>query len=184
MYDGTSKAQKSFVNLSKIKVLVGVPEAGAARLKGVMNNATLTYLLTHGVRDISARIQIKARMLNRKETFEAATAAYIHTHGSIQMQIPPRPIIEPAIEFNQNALIPELRRGAEAGLAGDKAKTVTIMKRVALMAQNFVRGWFTNPANHWAPNAPSTIKRKGSSRPNIDTGELRKSMIGIVSEES
>ena len=37
--------------------------------------------------------------------------------------------------------------------------------------------------NGWKPNAPSTIKAKGSDKPLIDTGELRKSIRGIVVED-
>jgi hypothetical protein len=113
-----------------------------------------------------------------------AELAYIHTHGSPRRNIPPRPIIEPAIEADKAQIIPELKDGAKAALDGDKQKARTAFKRAGMTGQNIVRNWFTDPRNHWAPNAPSTIRRKKSARPLIDTSELRKSMTYVVAEKT
>jgi hypothetical protein len=71
----------------------------------------------------------------------------------------------------------------KADIEGDYATAVKKMKRAAMAGQNAARKWFTDPANHWAPNTPGTIARKGSDRPLIDTGALRQSIIGIIKEE-
>lgn len=149
--DGSAKAAKSFSDLQKLKVYVGIPENTSQRPKNAkVSNAELCY---------------------------------IHTHGSPTKGIPARPIIEPAIEANKNQLIPELKAGMIASLEGKKQVAVNCLKRTGMTGQNIVRGWFTDSRNHWAPNAPSTIRRKKSARPLIDTDTLRKSMTYVVAEE-
>jgi hypothetical protein len=112
-----------------------------------------------------------------------AQLLYIHTNGSPMKHIPPRPVIEPAImDSANNALITEqLQKAVEAALDGKDA--TVYLNRAGQAAENAARGWFSNPKNGWAPNAPSTIRRKHSDRPLIDTGELRKSLTHLVVEE-
>ena len=111
-----------------------------------------------------------------------AELVYIHTHGSPVNRIPARPIIEPAIEDNENKQIisESLKEAARAVLNGDEQKTTEMLNKAGLDAQNIVRDWFTNYKNNWAPNSPITIRLKGSSKPLIDTAELRKSIIYVI----
>jgi hypothetical protein len=57
------------------------------------------------------------------------------------------------------------------------------MKRAGMEAVNRVKSFFTDPRNNWPRNAPSTIRRKGSSRRNIDTGALRDAMTYVLGED-
>ena len=72
---------------------------------------------------------------------------------------------------------------AQAALSGNSDAVTQALNRAGLIAQNVVRDWFTNPKNHWAPNAPSTIARKGSDRPLIEWGELRKSLTYVLEKK-
>jgi hypothetical protein len=94
-------------------------------------------------------------------------------------------------------------------LSGDRGNAKRQLKKVGMEAQNMSRGWFTNPANGWPPNAPSTIERKarkiyklsryktaktkakyrvrlsaliafGVFNPLIDTAQLRKSIVYVI----
>jgi hypothetical protein len=114
-----------------------------------------------------------------------AELLYIHSNGSPLRHIPARPVIEPAItEPGNKALITkELGKAAEAGLAGNAADVTMRLNRAGMLAQNICRAWFVDPRNGWAPNAPSTIRRKGSDRPLIDTGALRQAITYIVVQE-
>ena len=181
--DGTVKAAKAMVDLTKLKVYVGIPESAAARKGGEITNAQLAYLHTHGVRAISARIQMGAMMVNRKIDYDAALKLYLHSHGSMAFQIPPRPVIEPAIEANKEPICLELKKAAISTLDHKKPDAITHLKLAGMTGQNAARAWFTDPRNHWAPNAPSTIARKGSDKPLIDTGDFRKSITYVLSEE-
>lgn len=109
-----------------------------------------------------------------------AQLLYIHTHGSPLRHIPARPVIEPAIEYAKGRITRELQRAITAAADGDVDGAEQGLERTGMAAQNACRAWFTNPDNHWAPNSPITIAHKGSSRPLIDTGSLRKSIIYVV----
>lgn len=170
--------------LTESQVYVGVPEKDAARKKDPVTNAQLVFLHTHGVRSADMRDIMDTAQTKKYLPYPKALALYLHTHGSPLWQVPPRPIIEPAIEDKQNRTMieAELKLAAQAALDGNKAEVNKRLKLAGILAQSLVRAWFTNPRNNWAPNAPSTIKRKGSDKPLIDRGELRKSITYVVVE--
>lgn len=168
-------------SLSSKQVYVGIPEKTTGRKSKGITNAQLAFVHTMGVQDSSMRRIIGAKML-KGHTYGTALAMYLHTHGSALNQIPPRPIIEPAIEANRAAIEKELAKAAEAALAGNAMDVDKYLNRAGMMAQNFVRAWFTDSRNGWAPNSPSTIKRKGSSQPLVGTGQLRKSITYVVAK--
>lgn len=179
---GGASIGKVLKDLTNAQVFVGIPEARNSRGAKGITNAELAFLHTNGVRGIDMRQTMNAAQRKKKLDYKQALALYIHTYGSPLWQVPPRPIIEPAIEDKQNRKIieAELQLAAKAALEGKQGAMKSHLRRAGLLAQNLVRQWFTNPKNNWAPNAPSTIKRKGSSRPLIDTGELRKAITYVV----
>jgi len=111
---------------------------------------------------------------------------YIHTNGSSLRGIPARPVIQPAIEDPENRvqILAELELAAKAAFEGKPEVVERQLKLAGTVAANAAKAWFTNSKNHWAPNAPSTIRRKGSSRPLIDTGALRQAITSIVDKAS
>jgi len=181
--DGTVQATKNFKDLAALAVYVGIPESDPARKSGVITNAQLAFIHTHGVRSVDARRIMGAMMINRGINYEAARELYVRSRGSMAFSIPPRPIIEPAIENNENQIIPELRAAAEDQLASNHAGAVRNMKRAGMAGQNAAKGWFFDPRNQWPPNKPSTIARKKSDKPLIDTGQLRAAITYIVSDK-
>lgn len=109
-----------------------------------------------------------------------AELAFIHSEGSPARNIPPRPFLQPAIEANQDR-IAELHRGLfKAALNGGAGRTEIELKKIGMYGQNIARDWFTNPSNHWPALRPATIARKGSDKPLIDTGQLRKSVTYVI----
>lgn len=174
----------SLAQLSRMQVYVGIPEAKSARNAAGITNAQLVFLHTHGVRDITMRTRMGAMMINRKIDYKAALKLYIHSKGSPLWQIPPRPLVEPAIEAKGNIepIQDALKEAATAALKGKPEEAKRAMRMAGMLAQNAVRAWFTDPRNNWAPNAPSTIKRKGSNRPLIDLGEMRKAVTYVLDE--
>ena len=148
----TGKFRASLAALSKYQVYVGIPARRAPRPKGAKVNN--------------------------------AELMFIHTNGSPLNHIPPRPVIEPAIgdPDNRKLFLPELEAASKAALAGEALQVKAHLNRAGLIAQNVCRAWFVSPKNGWPPNAPSTVRRKGSARPLIDTEELRKSITYVVSD--
>lgn len=120
---------------------------------------------------------------NRKDSNEVTNAelVYMHTHGSPLWNLPPRPIIEPAIEANKEEIGGLLREALTNALDGRPFEVA--LKKAGMKGQNVVRAWFVDPRNGWAPNSPVTIARKGSERPLIDTGEMRKAITYIVRDK-
>lgn len=113
-----------------------------------------------------------------------ATLLYLFTHGSALQGTPARPVIEPAIEEKANkALIQkELADGARGVLAGNSAAATAALNKAGMLASNAAKRWFVDGRNGWAPNAESTVRGKGSDRPGIDTGQMRRAITYTVEE--
>lgn len=109
-----------------------------------------------------------------------AELLYIHTNGSPLRNIPARPVIEPALKADKDKIMVQYAKAVTAAAEGSDSKLAAALTRTGLAGQNAARSWFTDPRNGWAPNSPRTIRIKGSSRPLIDTGTLRKSIIYVV----
>lgn len=162
--------------LSDIKgqeVYIGIPEEKTGRKRDPANNAQLMY---------------------------------IHTHGSELKGIPARAVIEPAIIADKEAISEELAASARAMMDSDKTDARRHLKLAGMTGQNASRAWFTDPRNGWEPNTRETSERKirtikgaakkeameqlesgeapeSISRPLIDTGQLRKSIVYVVKGE-
>lgn len=181
--DLTPDVKKMLDDLAKVQVYVGVPEgsdstrpeqAGASEI----TNAELLYIHTHGVRKKEMREEMNPKVESGEMTYSKAFQMYLHTHGSPLWQSPPRPVIEPAIEKNKDAISKQLRKVVETALDGQDPESE--LQKAGMLGQNIARSWFTDPANGWAPNSLATEEAKGSDKPLIDTGELRKSIIYVV----
>lgn len=111
-----------------------------------------------------------------------AALMYIHTHGSPLQNIPARPVIEPAIAAtgNREVIAGELKEAAKETLEQHPQLAVQHLKAAGTAGSNASKAWFTDPRNNWAPNSPETIRRKGSNRPLIDTGALRRSITWVI----
>ena len=177
-FNGGAKALMDRIKqLSSQKVCVGVPDEDAERKDSNVSNADLIYIHTHGVRPPNVRAEMQTN-LDKGKKYSVALQMYIHEHGSFAYQVPPRPVIEPAIE-NSKGDIGELL-GEAAKVAADGENTKKALESVGEEAQQDVQDWFTNSKNGWAPNAESTVKKKKSDKPLIDTGELRKAITFVI----
>lgn len=176
--------------IEKYDVLVGIPAETSGRRQQGITNAELAFIHTNGVVSRGNMAQIQKLREQTGSTYTKAQQMFIQSHGSPAYRVPPRPIIEPAIEDEENSAKIQifLDKAVDAFLDGNEEVGKQNLEKAGMMAQNVVRDWFTNPKNNWAPNAPSTIKawqRKhntlGSDKnPLIDLGELRKSITYVV----
>jgi hypothetical protein len=110
-----------------------------------------------------------------------AELLFIHTNGSPVNNIPPRPVLEPAMKKKQDQISTLLRKATEEALDGDKAGVMNALEIAGIEGQNIARKYFTD-SNGWEANTPATVARKGSSRPLIDTGQMRKAITYVVRE--
>lgn len=172
---GTAALAKRIAGLTRIEALVGIPSAARGQRK-----QTLTKM--------AGNVKGRRRTRLEKAAQDDVTNAellYLFSKGSPARHIPPRPVLEPAVQAdgNRQAIGHELAEAGKAALAGDRQKQLQRMKRAGIAGQNAARGWFTDSRNGWDPNAPSTIAAKGSDRPGIDTGAMRQAITYVVSEE-
>lgn len=202
--DNTNKIKQLIDDIAKKQVYVGIPEesntVNNSEGHGDIKNAELLYIHSHGIRSKQMIEEMNITMgvddhgmpyttdynkfldqMSNGKPYSAAYQMYIHAHGSALWHAPPRPVLEPSIEHNKEAISQQLGEVAKTALNGQDPNTE--LQRAGMMAQNFARDWFTNPANLWPPNAESTIKKKGSDRPLIDKGELRRSITYVVKDD-
>jgi hypothetical protein len=180
--DNSIKLNKALEDLKDLQVYVGVPEEKSSRQEADegINNAELAFLLTNGVRQWSMRNEMKPDV--EEHGYHAAYDMYIQSHGSPLWHIPPRPIIEPAIEADKEEIAKPLGEAMKATLDNDLDKAMEYLNKAGLEGQAVSQDWFTCTENGWDPNAKSTIYKKGIDKPNIDTGELRKAITYVIKE--
>ena len=165
----------ALAKLGHQRVLVGIPADTTAN-----RFAALSGMAAAG-RVKGAR---KRRLVNATLDVTNAQLMFIQSKGSPIQGIPARPVIEPAIvaQGNKEAITAELAGAAKSTLDGDAAGTTMHLKRAGMAGQRASQKWFTDPRANLAPNAPSTIARKGSDRPLIDSGALRAALTYVVEE--
>jgi hypothetical protein len=114
-----------------------------------------------------------------------AELLYILSRGSVLQKIPARPVLEPAIQApdNKRNVSAELKLAAQGVLEGRPEDASLHLDLAGQVGENAAKRWFTDPRNAWQGNAPSTIKQKGSDRPLIDTGEMRRAITHVVEEK-
>lgn len=176
--------RKQLKALANKEVLVGIPAENSTREHGgEINNAELLYIQSHGVRSASMRKEMQDN-LDSGIKYSKAHELYIHSHGSPMYHVPPRPVLEPAIASQKDAIGKLIGAASKSALEGKPAQCEANLNKAGMVAVSAARGWFENPANGWAPNAPYTIKKKGSSQPLIDTGEMRKAITYVVRDKT
>lgn len=84
-------------------------------------------------------------------------------------KIPARPWLIPGVESATPDVIDTIASGIEKGLATDQ-----IMEQVGAIAAGATQQYMTDLRE--PPNAKSTIEKKGSDNPLIDTGSMRSSV--------
>lgn len=165
---GIEKLKQELKQITDMDVLVGVSESNTSRQENQITNAQLMF---------------------------------IHTNGSPLHGIPARPVIEPAIQAdgNREQITDQLAAAAQTVLQGNPVSAVKYLRLAGQAGENVSREWFTDSRNNWPPNSPATIAAKEKkmtaeskasalaagnplTRPLIDTGQLRKSIIYVVRE--
>ncbi|WP_304067442.1 hypothetical protein [Megamonas hypermegale] len=180
---GFETIRKSLELLAKKEVLVGIPEDEATRENGdIINNAELLYVHTHGIRTSEMRAEMQKNMDNGMK-YSKAHSMYIREHGSPLFRVPPRPVLEPAIEDSKEIIAEELKQANISALDRNPAQAEAHLNKAGMLAQSAAQNWFENPKNGWPPNAESTIKKKGSDVPLVDTNELRKSITYVLRDK-
>ena len=179
--DNTLRAIKGVKELEGMDVLVGITEETSKREEGEVNNAQLVAWHTKGVRTNSMKREMDATV-EEGGTYNEAMSLYITAHGSPLWKIPPRPIIEPAIEAsgNKERIEEDLKIAAQHMLAGDSANAVDALHRAGTDAMNIVKLWFDDTRNNWPDISDKTKKAKGSTKILVDSSQMKNAITYVV----
>lgn len=107
---------------------------------------------------------------------------YLHEQGVPSKNIPPRPVLKPALEKDgaKKKMRKLIRDGMkEAMIHGDLTKARQCYEKAGMVGRDATKKYITD-GNNLAPNAPSTIKKKGSSLPLVDTSSMLNSITYAV----
>lgn len=172
-------------DLTEEHILVGIPEEKSSRPGQNATNAEIAAAHEKGYKilkwDLYQAYVKRFGNIASKQPALAAMKAHCMTKGDPYWNVPPRPFLEPAIEANidmistqQGEIIKEALDGVDPNIS---------LNKLGLLAQNLVKGWFTDPRNKWASNHPLVVKLKGSDKPLIDTAALRNSISYVVTKD-
>lgn len=94
--------------------------------------------------------------------------------------IPARPFMRQTIENNEDKITKFVNSKAGAALKGDGDA-----EKVLNQIGSYVKGMMQKEIRdgEFEPNAASTIARKGSEKPLIDTGHMRQSVVYTIKEK-
>lgn len=182
--DLTQDLKNSLRELSEKIACVGISEEDNAVHSSNQNEhitkAQLLYIQSNGVRDNS---MIKSMQHDTKNgsPYSRAYEFYVQEHGSPLFKIPPRPVLAPAIENSKDVIAEKMKKAVQSILDGGNVSTE--LGYIGALGAKISGDWFTNPENKWAKNSSITIKRKGSDKPLIDTGELRKAITFVLRDK-
>ncbi len=107
-----------------------------------------------------------------------AELGYIHEYGAPAANIPPRPFLIPGVESAEGKFTPHLKAAAQAALSGDEGKIAQGLGRAGIVASTAVKQKIDE--GPFAPLKPETIRRKGSDKPLLDTGQMRNAVTAVV----
>ena len=174
---GMDNIMRGIDALNGADALVGIPE-GDDRKADLLARASLMKLTKTGKVTAAAKALLEAA----KSPISNAELLFIFTNGSPLRGQPPRVVIEAAIEAEptKSLIAKEMAAASVAALEGNEKSMVEHLDRAGTIAESASKRWFTDPRNGWEPNAPSTIRAKGSETPGIDTGQMRRAITHIV----
>ncbi len=152
--------------------------------KITMNLDGLDDLVGEMGNDYVTRVGVLAGKNNRDGDIGNADLALIHIMGSLSNNIPPRDFLKMPLELKKKELLKVLSSGSakEALENGEYRKVFEIL---GLKAEEIVQDAFSSGGfGQWPALNPSTVRAKGSSRPLIDTAELRRAQSSDVVKKS
>jgi hypothetical protein len=144
-------------------------------------------------RDRTAEVVAAVKALDRTHVlvgFPASTAgrrdgelgnpdlAYIHENGAPAANIPARPFLRPGVERAAGQVSQVLVTGITGALNGHTGALRDALETAGQVAADAVKRYMVQ--GRFTPLKPATIRRKGSSRPLIDTGQLRQAVTFVV----
>lgn len=128
-------------------------------------------------------VGIQAAQTTRpKGRINNASLLFIH-ENSERTWLPQRKILVPGIETKKAVIAPLLMDAAKAVLAGKPESAEKYLDLAGTAGANAVKRYVDDKVN-LAPNARSTVKRKGSDTPLVNTGAMLRSVTYVVRKKA
>ena len=172
-----SAVKKALENLTTNKfVTVGIHEDAGQHESDDITNAALGAVhefgadinhpggTSYGYASKAAAERDEVRFLKTGKGYAELGVTKAH-----EIKIPARPWLKPGVDAGNLEYVNIIEKGAASGEPIDMT-----LNRVGVVAVSEVQKYMTELRT--PPNAPSTIKKKGSSNPLIDSGALRQSV--------
>ncbi len=133
-----------------------------------------------GFAQLRVQVGIFGRQASRENSGGLTNADVGFTHEFGTPKIPKRSFLRMPIFQKSEAILQEVKAaGALKKLAAGKA--IEVLADIGIGCESAILEAFESHGfGDWAANAPSTIERKGSDSPLIDTGQLRRSITSSV----
>ena len=93
--------------------------------------------------------------------------------------IPARPFIRQSVDDNESKIKSFLKAQVKDFGKGKSAEQM--LKEIGIFQKDLMQDKITSGS--FAPNADSTIKKKGSSKPLVDTGRMRQSVKYVIQKK-
>lgn len=159
--DATKVVLARIKALTKSEVLVGIPDANAARTD-------------------------EEEAAKKGEPITNAGLGYVHEFGLPERNIPARPFLFPGIKGVEGRLAKVLGNGVKKTLSGDAEAADTALTKAGLIAETAVKTKIDE--GPFVPLSPVTLaQRKARGRtgekPLIDTAQMQRSVTHVVRQK-
>ena len=111
--------------------------------------------------------------IHKDSKINMATLLALHVYGAPTRGIPQRDPLRPPLINNAQRYTDLMAQGIKNALANGTDPNV-VYEKIGIVASNDVKDYFVS--GNFKPLDQKTIDRKGSSKPLLDTGELRSSI--------
>lgn len=159
-----AELEKNLAELASKDILVGIPKEATNEKDGkTFYLADIAFLQNYG-----SYSEKENRHLTGDEAKESG-------------KIPPRPFGSTLIENFGEKIRKFYQKEVKESLKG-KRSMKQALNRVGFIAAGFMKQNLST--GNWEPNAESTIAKKGSSKPLIDTGEMRRAITWVLRKKA
>lgn len=128
-----------------------------------------------------AEMEVRIGFQHGKATEEDGTdicdVAAWNELGTVNM--PSRPFLRKSVDENEGKINSFLQSKKRDLVRGVPAKQV--LKEIGIFQKDLIQEKITEGS--FTPNAPSTVRQKGSSKPLIDTGRMRQSVDYVIQKK-
>lgn len=108
---------------------------------------------------------------------DLAYIAGVHEFGSSDGHIPQRSFLRTAIDNNEGE-IEKLKTSLAGKIVDGSVNPKNALELIGQKVTGMIQENITD--GHFVPNAPSTVRAKGSDKPLIDTGHMRNSVRHVL----